>query len=172
MKRRVTFGVDDDGSVAAREEALVAALCREALRMVGQAALGKQLSLSTTVDQAVSAISADERRLKQILVNLLSNAVKFTPAGGRVTVQARRLNGAAGRPGKPEEWAEVSVTDTGMGIPPDELPRLFDRFWQGSHARRADTIMTSGETGISPSKPRAARSPHAFFSLSLQAFSR
>jgi two-component system sensor histidine kinase BaeS len=67
-----------------------------------------------------------------VITNLLTNALKFTPAGGRVTIETR--------PDGPE--AALSVTDTGTGIPAEELPHIFDRFWRGSQAAQ-----TSG-TGI------------------------
>jgi two-component system, OmpR family, sensor histidine kinase BaeS len=70
------------------------------------------------------AVLADPGRLHQVITNLLTNALKFTPAGGRVTVQT----GPAG------SLATVQVTDTGPGIPADELPRIFDRFWRGRDA--------------------------------------
>ncbi len=70
------------------------------------------------------AVLADPGRLHQVITNLLTNALKFTPAGGRVTVQT----GPAG------SSATVQVTDTGPGIPADELPRIFDRFWRGRDA--------------------------------------
>ncbi|MGH9058467.1 MAG: sensor histidine kinase, partial [Acidimicrobiales bacterium] len=66
-------------------------------------------------------------RLHQVVANLLTNAIKFTPAGVRVTLQAG--------PG-PDGRAQVVVGDTGVGIPPDELPHIFDRFWRGSSAGR------------------------------------
>lgn len=68
---------------------------------------------------------ADPTRLHQIVANLLSNAVKFTPAGGSVRLSC----GAEGT------WAVVRVSDTGHGIPADELPRIFDRFFRGRDAR-------------------------------------
>jgi signal transduction histidine kinase len=63
------------------------------------------------------------------LVILLDNAVKFTPTGGQVSLSVRRADGRA----------TVTVTDTGVGIPPAELPRIYDRFYRGGDARqRAD----------------------------------
>jgi two-component system sensor histidine kinase BaeS len=69
-------------------------------------------------------IDADPRWLHQVITNLLTNALKFTPAGGLVTIAA----GPAGA------HAVLTVTDTGTGIPADELPRIFDRFWRGRQA--------------------------------------
>ena len=67
---------------------------------------------------------ADERWIHQVVTNLLGNSLKFTSAGGTVTIRTR-LEG----PG-----AVLEVADTGVGIPADELPRIFDRFWRGQAA--------------------------------------
>jgi two-component system sensor histidine kinase BaeS len=72
------------------------------------------------------AVLADVGRLHQVITNLLTNALKFTPPGGRVTIYAGPAN----------RGAVVRVTDTGAGIPADELPRIFDRFWRGRRASR------------------------------------
>src|SRR5260221_7879595 len=85
-----------------------------------------------TLERRLTPVSvlAHAQRMHQVVTNLLSNALKFTPAGGRVTLEA----GPAGRD------ARLRVTDTGTGIPPDELPRIFDRFWRGrpgAHGGRA-----------------------------------
>jgi signal transduction histidine kinase len=66
-------------------------------------------------------LKADERLIKQILINLVSNAVKFTPSGGRVTVRVERTEDAG---------IALIVADTGIGIPPDDLPNLCNPFWQ------------------------------------------
>jgi two-component system, OmpR family, sensor histidine kinase BaeS len=76
-------------------------------------------------------ILGDPRWLHQVITNLLTNALKFTPAGGVVTI-------AAGPTGA---HAVLTVADTGIGIPADELPRIFDRFWRG---RQAAQISGSG----------------------------
>jgi two-component system sensor histidine kinase BaeS len=73
---------------------------------------------------APAGILGDPRRLHQVITNLLTNALKFTPAGGHVTIVTR--------PADPR--AVLTVTDTGTGIPADELPRIFDRFWRGRQA--------------------------------------
>jgi signal transduction histidine kinase len=78
------------------------------------------VALSSTVDERIGDITADERKFKQILLNLLSNAVKFTPEGGKVGVRARRLDGSV----------EVAVTDTGVGIAPADHEAVFEEFRQ------------------------------------------
>jgi signal transduction histidine kinase len=74
-----------------------------------------------------------------VVTNLLGNALKFTPAGGTVTIRTGR--GGSGREGsglaatrQAGAGAVLEVTDTGVGIPADELPRIFDRFWRGQAA--------------------------------------
>ena len=76
-------------------------------------------------------IAADADRVHQVIANLLGNALKFTPAGGRVRLQAGPAGGQA----------RLAVADTGTGIPADELPRIFDRFWRG---RQATWVAGSG----------------------------
>jgi two-component system, OmpR family, sensor histidine kinase BaeS len=73
---------------------------------------------------APAAIQGDSRMLHHVVTNLLTNALKFTPAGGSVTISA----------GPSGSDAVLSVTDTGIGIAEDELPRIFDRFWRGRGA--------------------------------------
>jgi two-component system sensor histidine kinase BaeS len=90
-------------------------------------------SLSATFDAADISVErrlaevqimGDQGRLHEVIVNLLTNAVKFTPAGGRVAVET----------GPDGSWAVLRVCDTGQGIPPDELPRIFERFFRGQGA--------------------------------------
>jgi two-component system sensor histidine kinase BaeS len=73
-----------------------------------------------------AGVSGDPGRLHQVITNLLTNALKFTPAGGRVTVRTWLADGEA----------VARVTDTGVGIPAEELPHIFDRFWRGRDAAR------------------------------------
>ena len=81
---------------------------------------GIELVLDCTGD--VGTLHADERRLKQALFNLLSNALKFTPEGGQVTIGVRRDG----------EEVLLSVSDTGVGIPPDQQAQVFDKFERGA----------------------------------------
>jgi PAS domain S-box-containing protein len=100
----------------------VAGLCQSAVRMISQTAALKRISVHLEVDPNVSQVRGDARRLAQILINLLSNAVKFTGPGGQVGITVC---------GDPER-AEVvfTVWDTGIGIAPEDLPRLFQPFTQ------------------------------------------
>src|SRR5262249_2582245 len=74
-------------------------------------------------------VSVDPVRIQQVLSNLLENAVRFTPARGQITVRARSLG----------EEVMLFVTDTGRGIAPADIPRIFDRFWQARAAARVGT---------------------------------
>lgn len=82
--------------------------------------------ISVTRRLAEAPVSGDSGRLHQIAMNLLTNALKFTPAGGRITIEA----------GPGDGCVILRVSDSGIGIPPDELPLIFDRFWRGRHAAR------------------------------------
>ena len=84
------------------------------------------------IDQAL--VMGDRDRLKQLLLNLVSNALKFTPEGGRVTLGLACVN----------EWARLTVSDTGLGIPPEELAHIFERFYRVDKARSR----TQGGAGL------------------------
>jgi len=103
------------------------AVIEEALDSVTPAAEAKCIAIVRHLDE-VEAITGDKDRLQQVFWNLLSNAVKFTPRDGRVTVRLSRTG----------EDAIISVEDSGIGISPDFLPYVFDRFTQadGSATRR------------------------------------
>ncbi len=76
-------------------------------------------------------VKADDSGLRQILDNLISNAIQYTPEGGRVTVGCRQRPTAADREAEAELW----VADTGIGIPPEDLPRVFERFYRVERSR-------------------------------------
>jgi|SoiMetStandDraft_2_1073263.scaffolds.fasta_scaffold06363_2 GAF domain-containing protein len=78
------------------------------------------INLDVTVDERLGDFVGDERKIKQILLNLLSNAVKFTPEGGRIGIKARQADGSV----------EISVSDTGIGIAPEDQPKIFEEFRQ------------------------------------------
>jgi signal transduction histidine kinase len=90
------------------------------MTLVRERAQRHGIELGSELDPALGELTADERKVKQILLNLLSNAVKFTPDGGRVHVSAAAVNGAV----------EVSVRDTGIGIAPEDQAAVFEEFKQ------------------------------------------
>ena len=86
----------------------------------------KRLVLDVDLSSSLSPVAIDAPRIRQVISNLVGNAIKFTPEGGRIRVRAR------------QEGKEiiVSVADTGPGIPPEDLSRVFDRFWQAQTTRK------------------------------------
>jgi PAS domain S-box-containing protein len=103
-----------------------------AVATVQPAADAKSVRLQTIVDPRVGPVSGDPDRLQQVIWNLLSNAVKFTPKGGRVQIRVERVN----------SHIEVAVSDTGIGIRPEFLPHVFERF------RQADAGITRETRGL------------------------
>ena len=91
-----------------------------AVATVQPAADAKGVRLQAIVDPRVGPVAGDRDRLQQVAWNLLSNAVKFTPKSGRVQVRLERVN----------SHVEIVVADTGIGIRPEFLPRIFERFSQ------------------------------------------
>src|ERR1700724_1084109 len=86
-------------------------------------ATGKKIPLSEDLDTRFMDVMVDESRIMQILTNLLNNALKFTFEGGEVIVKLREDS-------KNSEFLQVSVIDTGCGIPKDQIDNLFHRFYQ------------------------------------------
>jgi signal transduction histidine kinase len=84
----------------------------------------KGLALTTDIERGLPPVIADREKLSAVLENLIINALKFTPEGGRITVSASR----AGSPGRPS--ARIRVSDTGVGIAPDQIAKIFNRFHQ------------------------------------------
>ena len=108
------------GKVELQKEPLdIGAMLGEVLASIRPQCLEKSIEIETSVDGPVW-IDGDRIRIKQILYNLLSNAVKFTAKGGRVQIDGGPVDG----------FAEISVSDTGIGIPPEELESVFDTFHQ------------------------------------------
>jgi PAS domain S-box-containing protein len=109
-------------------------LLKNSLIMIKEKALRHSLEISLHTEGIPRTITADERKLKQIIYNLLSNAVKFTPDNGKVAVAAQtcQLNGGANGTDtpKPELALKVSVADTGIGLKPEDLTRIFSPFEQ------------------------------------------
>ena len=117
----------ESGAMQLQREPLdLRAVVARAVDLYREVAEAKDVSL--VFDGAASTpiqVSGDRTRLEQVAANLVDNAIKYTPAGGRVTVHAQQDG----------DRAALRVTDTGIGIPPDELPRIWDRLFRGDQSR-------------------------------------
>ena len=93
-----------------------------------QTAAAKDLHLEAQFSKVPPA-NGDRNQITQVLTNLIANAMSYTPSGGEITIQM----GTAEAKGR--QYVTIAVADTGIGIPPDELPHIFDRFFRGEHVR-------------------------------------
>lgn len=100
------------------------------LAMLGENAMTHGIKMTANIEEGIGTITADELRLKQVLLNLLSNAFKFTPDGGLVRISARQVKSSKGPLTHAADFIEISVEDSGIGISPDDQKRLFQRFQQ------------------------------------------
>jgi signal transduction histidine kinase len=100
----------------------VAALVQDVFDLFGDTAAAQRVGLEYCAGEDLQ-VDADRDRLVQVLSNIVVNAIKFTPPGGRIEVRVDRPDGTTVR---------VSVSDTGPGIPPEQLPQIFDRFWKAA----------------------------------------
>jgi len=107
-----------------REPVALAEVVARAVDLYRDVAEAKGVALSSDAPPDIVVV-ADRTRLEQVAANLIDNALKYTPPGGRVDVEVRRAADAA----------ILRVRDTGAGIPPDELPRIFDRLFRGDTSR-------------------------------------
>jgi signal transduction histidine kinase len=129
-----------------REPVSLAPIVTQVLSEIEVARADRGVSVESDVPVDLPAVIADRERIHQVLFNLVDNAVRFTPPGGSVAVRAARLNGRC----------EVRVVDTGTGIPPEHLPRLFERFYRVDPARSRE----DGGTGIGLAIARSVVEAH------------
>ncbi len=115
-----------------------------ALERIRPQADRKQLVIQAEFAEAATIALMDEGRIGQVLLNLLHNAVKFTGAGGSIVIRTALLDRHAGEPAPTGPWLTVSVSDTGVGIPTQDLPRIFERFYKVDRARTRH----AGGTGL------------------------
>jgi signal transduction histidine kinase len=100
------------------------ALIREVVELYQYVAEDKEVTVSTALPDTLYAWM-DSNRIRQVLANLVDNAIKFTPAGGRIVVEASAS----------DTGVVIRVLDTGIGIPAQDLPRIFDRLFRGEKSR-------------------------------------
>jgi two-component system phosphate regulon sensor histidine kinase PhoR len=111
-----------------REMVDMKVLVQRALETLEPQAREKSIALSARAMEVDLRVEGDADMLYQVLLNLVSNAVKYTPDGGRVTVSADSDNLTRS--------VVLTVADTGLGIPPDSIPKLFDKFYRVENLRR------------------------------------
>lgn len=101
-------------------------LLDEALRTLRPLVDDKKIRFDVSIEKGLPEVRADTERVQQVISNLVGNAMKFTPSGGSITIAARR------------DGSDVvfSVADTGSGIAEDQLPKVFDRYWQSTRTDR------------------------------------
>jgi len=90
---------------------------------------GIQLTCSC---EGLKPVLADPKNMEEVINNLVSNAINYSPEGGKVTITARGL----------AEYMEIRVTDTGVGIAPEELPKIFDKFYRVKHPKTRQVMGT------------------------------
>jgi signal transduction histidine kinase len=119
------------------EKVSIEGVVQSAIESLGPLFENKDLHLKTEFCSPSVRLFGDHDRLVQVVTNLLSNAVKFTPTGGAIHIAVRRESA-------PEEQAVVEISDTGMGIPPEDLELIFEKF-----QRSGDQLTNTSEgTGL------------------------
>jgi two-component system OmpR family sensor kinase/two-component system sensor histidine kinase BaeS len=123
----------------------ITALVKSVVCLFEEAASGQQIALEVDIPDRPLVALADADRTRQVIHNLLVNALQHTPSGGKITVQVARLRaevvGGLGGPSveqahvPPGDSVQVSVLDTGSGLSPEDMPRVFDRLWRADRSR-------------------------------------
>jgi PAS domain S-box-containing protein len=121
IEELLTLGRIEEGRLdIRRDEVDLGDVVASAREMLEHQLAGREVAVAFSVPEEDVTVTGDERQLERVVVNLLGNAVKFTPDGGSVDLSVDVVAG----------MARISVTDSGIGIPADELPRLFERFFR------------------------------------------
>ena len=103
----------------------LAALARSSVKFFETEAAEKKIKIKVTVEKSISMVKGDPQRISQVINNLLGNAIRYIPEKGRVDIELHSV----------EDGVELSVSDNGPGVPEEELPQIFNRFWRGDKSR-------------------------------------
>jgi signal transduction histidine kinase len=121
-----TLAHAEGGTLALQKETTdVSVLIGDIVRQFAASAASKGVDLRVETPQTLPLLDVDPLRLHEVLANLVANALRYTPNGGSISISAATLDDAVA----------IAVTDTGEGIPADQLPRIFDRFAKGDDSR-------------------------------------
>jgi two-component system OmpR family sensor kinase/two-component system sensor histidine kinase BaeS len=128
-----TLAHSESGTLALQKEPTdLAMLLNDATSAFSPEAAAQSVTVRVTSAADVPSIEIDPLRIREVVTNLVSNALRHTPAGGSVTVEAARR----------DRVVVVRVSDTGSGIAPDDLPKVFERFYKGSRSRGSGLGLT------------------------------
>jgi signal transduction histidine kinase len=131
----------------------------------------KRIALENRIDAETPLVMADRNRLIEVIINLLGNGIKFTPPDGKITIDSKGLS-------EDRDYLKMVVSDTGVGISPEDLPKIFDRFYQGQRTAEESTKGTGlglsitkeiveGHKGTLYAESRDGSGASFFFSLPL-----
>ena len=112
---------------------LLADLLMDLTSSFSSRAASQSIDLKTNLADPNQELTADYDRLNQVLSNLISNALRHTPTGGKISIQTESIKGNA------DYQLQITIRDTGAGIPAEDLPFIFDRFWRGDKSRSERT---------------------------------
>ena len=119
--------IETGGLIIEKREERAAAIVADAIEFLRPLATAAALTLEGNVPPDLPPLYVDPARIQQVLSNLVGNAIKFTPKGGRIVIHAAVES---------DREVRIAVSDTGPGIPADQLPHIFGRYWQGKRSDR------------------------------------
>ena len=119
----------ETGKTELKKEAVnLSQLVEEVIAQLSPQAERQKLAISQDFAADLPSVPADKDRVRQVIANLVHNAIKFTRPGGRITITTKALEGSV----------VVDIADTGIGIPKEDLARVFERFYKGDKARAGE----------------------------------